>query len=330
MNEKEQAVRGVFVIGRQHSGNTFLTRILGSAPDFFVDENENSWFEFVPVIKQKKTLEERIACSTEHLLRGKPEVAASYLKSIEGWAQQNPEHTLYELFQESMNQVTHGAGKQYWALKATSYIFYASEILRNCPNVKLIYILRNPLDLTASSKKRNQNRMDWFIATNIAWKKGVSIAEQLLAAFPDRFLVVKYENLVQGASEFNRISKFLGVELQEDYSNMPVVNTSDQPYAVTQEKGLKQSRVYYFRKYLSDGQIYWATKLSGGKKIVKKYYPNIPLPKNVTLFNKIGGIQTFVLMACLFARKHFNIFSVHQLRRVQRRLKLMLFSRENA
>lgn len=329
MQQNRQKIEGVFVIGRQHSGNTFLTRILGSTPDFFVDENENSWFEFIPVLRQKKTVTERAALSTKHLLRGKPAVALKYQKQIEDWLRQHPKADVYQLFQESMNTVCRGEDKQHWVLKATSYIFYADEILRNCPDVKLIYIMRNPLDLTASTKKRNPSKLDWLIATNIAWRKGVNIAAQLLKAYPDRFLIVQYETLVQGSTEFDRIADFLGVELENDYSDMPVVNTSDQPYAVTQEKGLKRSRVYYFAKHLSKGQVYWALKLAGGEKHLRRYYPNIPLRKNVTLLDKFRGLQTFVWMSFLFIRKHLNIFSVYQLKRFQRRLSFTFFGNKS-
>ncbi|MEL6719023.1 MAG: sulfotransferase [Bacteroidota bacterium] len=325
--KKDKAVKGLFIMGRQHSGNTFLTRILGNMPDFFMDDNENSWFEQVPVMEKIGSIEEKVAHSTKHLLKGKPELAQQYITQFQDWASANSQTNVYELFLNSMEIVTREAQKNHWVLKATSYIFYAEEILDNCPNVKLIYIMRNPLDLTASTKKRNPKGLDWLISTNLAWRKGVNIATQLSERYKDRFMVVRYEQLVKGEAEFKRIEQFLDIDSIQSYKEMPVVNTSDNPYATTAKKGLIKNRVYYFQKILSAGQIFFALKLAGGIDNVRKWYSDIPLPNNITLFDKLSGSTTFIRMGWLFAKKHFNIFSVYQLNRSWRRLMLMLSNR---
>lgn len=324
--KENKQIKGVFIMGRQHSGNTFLTRILGNTPNFFMDDNENSWFEQVPVLKRDISLEERVQHSTKHLLKGKPAIAQQFLPKFQTWARSNPQSNVYELFLSSMETVTLAAQKENWVLKATSYIFYAEEILNNCPNVKLIYIMRNPLDLTASTKKRNPKGLDWLISTNLAWRKGVAIAEQLAKKYGDRFLIVKYEQLVKGENEFERIEQFLDIPSIQSYKEMPVVNTSDNPYATTTKRGLVKNRVYYFKGILNNGQIFFALKLAGGIDYVKTWYADIPLPSNITLFSKLKGLKTFIAMSWLFAKKHFNIFSVYQLNRSWRRLMVMLSS----
>ncbi|MEN0046283.1 MAG: sulfotransferase [Bacteroidota bacterium] len=322
--KKDKQIKGVFIMGRQHSGNTFLTRILGNTPNFFMDDNENSWFEQVPVLEKIASLEERVIHSTKHLLKGKPKLAQQFLPKFQTWAKSNPQAGIYELFLSSMETVTRTAQKENWVLKATSYIFYAEEILNNCPNVKLVYIMRNPLDLTASTKKRNPRGLDWLISTNLAWRRGVAIAEQLAQKYEGRFLIVKYEQLVEGEREFERIEQFLDIPSIQSYQEMPVVNTSDDPYATTTKKGLVKNRVYYFKGILSSGQIFFALKLAGGIDYVKNWYSDMPLPSNITLFNKLQGFKTFIGMSWLFAKKHFNIFSVYQLNRSWRRLMIML------
>lgn len=316
-------IKGVFVVGRQHSGNTFLTRILGSNSSFFMDENENSWFEYIPVIEKEKSLSDKVKTSTQHLLRGKPEIAQKHLSAFQDWAKNHSKHNIYELFLNSMRQVTKAEKKQYWVLKATSYIFYAEEILNNCPNVKLIYIMRNPLDLTASTKKRSTGHSDWLISTNLAWRQGVTIAAELQKKYPNRFLIIQYENLVRKTSTFKKISDFLGIALSENYSDMPVVNTSDQPYTTTQQKGLKTNRVFYFSQILSNSEIAFASQLAGGTSFIKQYYPEIKLSE-ASFFQKLASIPTMLKMAFHFAKKHFNIFSVYKLNRVLRRLRFII------
>jgi len=320
VNLKE--IKGVFVVGRQHSGNTFLTRILGSNSSFFMDENENSWFEYIPVIEKEKSLSNKVKLSTQHLLRGKPDVANKHLTSFQNWAEKNPQHSIYGLFLNGMQQVTKAEKKQYWVLKATSYIFYAEEILNNCPNVKLIYIMRNPLDLTASTKKRSTGNSDWLISTNLAWRQGVAIAQQLQDKYPSRFLIVQYENLVRETTTFKKISDFLGVELSSDYNDMPVVNTSDQPYKTTQQKGLKTNRVFYFSQILSSSEIALASRLAGGADFIQQHYPEIDIPTS-SLFKNLAILPLATKMFFHFGKKHLNIFSVHKFNRVLRRLRFI-------
>lgn len=212
--ERISRVKGVIVIGRQHSGNTFLTRIIGTSPSCLVDENENNWFEQLPNIQKEKSLQAKVERSMQHLLRNETERAEQQTANLFDWAKKRPEVSVHQLFSKGLELVTLADDKSFWALKATSYIFYAKEILDHCPEVKLIYLVRNPLDLTASTKKRNAKGLDWLIATNLAWRKGVAIAQQLQAVYPDRFMIVKYESVVRDQSVLAQISTFLDLSLK--------------------------------------------------------------------------------------------------------------------
>lgn len=302
-------LKGTFVIGRQHSGNTFLAKVIGESPDFFLDQDENSWFERVPELEKIVSPEERAKFSTQHLLRGKPEVAQHYLPQIVAWSEANPSASVYELFLKSMEIITAGHQRKYWVLKATSYIFYAGQILDHTTGVKLIYIMRNPLDLTASTKKRTAGALDWLIATNLAWRKGVEIAQKLEKKYPERFKIIKYENLVSEQQGFSEVFDFLNVNYSDTFKDIPIVNTSDHPYAEGSKKGVTDSRTYYFSKVLTKGEIYFALQLAGGKKVVQRVYPSIKIPESIFLTDKIRGFGTLLQMSVLFAKKHFNLFS---------------------
>lgn len=324
---EQHTLKGVFVIGRQHSGNTFLTKVIGQSQGFFFDKDENSWFERVPQINSMDASAEKVTFSTKYLLRGKPEVAQKEEDYLTNWINQHPKATAYELFMESMAAVCRSENADYWVLKATSYIFYAEEILQNTTGTKLIYIMRNPLDLTASTRKRAADELDWLIATNMAWRKGVQIALKLQAAYPDRFRIVKYEILVAEQEGFTSIFAFLGLPYHSTHEQIAVTNTSDNPYAETATKGVVKDRIYYFPKVLSKGEVFFATKLAGGLEFVQRYYPDIPVAKSYNLSEKIQGSQTLFKMSIRFAKKHLNIFSPLTFYRLFRRIRLMISNR---
>jgi len=316
-------LKGVFVIGRQHSGNTFLAKVIGQSPDFFLDQDENSWFERVSELQKINDPEARAIFSTQHLLRGKPEVAQQYLPQIIDWSKSNPDASVYELFLQSMEFIRIGHQRKYWVLKATSYIFYADQILRHTQDVKLVYIMRNPLDLTASTKKRTLGDLDWLIATNLAWRKGVEIAQKLEHAYPERFKIFKYESLVSAQQGFGEVFYFLNVPYSEDFKEIPIVNTSDNPYAEGIKKGVTDSRTYYFSKVLTKGEIYFALLLAGSQKKVQYYYPNLKLEQSISFSEKLAGFKMLFRMSWLFIKKHFNLFSPHQWNRLLVRLSIL-------
>lgn len=327
--ESISRVKGVIIIGRQHSGNTFLTRIIGTSTDCLVDENENNWFEQLPNIRKEKELYQKVELSMQHLLRNESQRAIRQTEALYNWAKQRPHLEPYHLFSKGLELSTLAAGKSFWALKATSYIFYAKEILDNCPEVKLIYLMRNPLDLTASTKKRNAKGLDWLIATNLAWRKGVAIAQQLATHYPDRFKIVKYEAVVRDQSVLHQIGTFLNVALSENYQNLPVVNTSDRPYQLSEQKGILTSKIYYFPKNLTVGEINWTILLAGGKNHILQLYPDLPLSNNNRILAILRSMPTFIRMSLLFGKKHLNIFSTVTWHRAWRRANLMLSSKFN-
>ncbi len=320
----ESQVNGVIIIGRQHSGNTFLTRIIGTSTDCWVDENENDWFERVALMEKEEDLQKRVQLSIRYMLRNEAEAAKRQEQSLFLWAQQQSYVSTYDLFRKGMELVTLAAEKRLWGLKATSYIFYARTILEQCPEVKLIYLMRNPLDLTASTKKRNPEGLDWLIATNIAWKKGVSIAEELATDYPERFLIIQYENIIQKPKTLAQIADFLEISLDESVQQLPVINTSDQPYQVSQQTGLLKNKIYYFTNVLNRGEIHWTIRLAGGLKTLKQYYPDIPILNKISILHRIKALPTVLRMSLLFVKKHLNILDVNNLNRVRHRIQLML------
>ncbi|NJL75144.1 MAG: hypothetical protein HC892_09030 [Saprospiraceae bacterium] len=154
----------------------------------------------------------------------------------------------------------------------------------------------------------------------MAWRKGVEIAQNLEKKYPERFKIVKYENLVSEQQGFSEVFSFLGVNYSDTFKDIPIVNTSDHPYAEGSKKGVTDSRTYYFSKVLTKGEIYFALLLAGGKKMVHQVYPNIKITESISLKDKLTGFGTLLRMVGLFAKKHFNLFSPYHWNRLVTRV----------
>jgi hypothetical protein len=79
---------------------------------------------------------------------------------------------------------------------ATSYIFYVEEILQAFPNARLLYPVRNPLDIAASKKGRYWSRSDDLVRSLWGWNVGNRMAKKLARKHPDRVMVFRYEDFV--------------------------------------------------------------------------------------------------------------------------------------
>lgn len=88
------------------------------------------------------------------------------------------------------------------------------------PDIKIIYLLRNPFDVAASYNKRARNENDkrWRPVTNysVAVKQWNFDIRQAVA-FLDQldFHIVRYETIFQNFEEFEKVYAFLGLEMND-------------------------------------------------------------------------------------------------------------------
>lgn len=169
--------------------------------------------------------------------------------------------------------------------KATSYVFYVEDILRALPDARLVFLLRNPLDLAASLKRRGEGkrllRMIW------GWNEGLRIARTW--ADDRRVLLLCYEDLVQRPEKHLReVCSFVDLPFDGSLLEVPHVNRSETPYNQDgDEKGLNASRVQYYAEVLSPEEEavvrHWAE--SGP---LQSIYPDLPAPREAGVGRTLG------------------------------------------
>ena len=263
---RPEEVRPVFVLGRQHSGNTMLTTVLGRLPSMVTMRAEGTFIENWSLLDQlpphdraHRTARQIRDDGARKLFRD-----ADFGTEIKGFWEEVTEEMVTaaengagatELYVVGMKRVLDLFRASRWVQKGTSYIFVAEDILKIFPRSRLIYIARNPLDLAASTKKRNKTGHH-TLRVALGWRRGVQRAVVLSKRYPSRFLIVRYEDLVQKPEDLVReICTFSGLPYDPVCLEIPHVNKAESPYRTRGEMiGLTASRLYYYDTVLSHGE----------------------------------------------------------------------------
>lgn len=225
-----------------------LATMLGKHTDLHAYDGEGMFFEQIEAIRAKNEHTKRVNAVIREIEQAKDcKIKDSRKKDIKSnlLCLSKKNASLVDLYTTGRSQLARDAGAERWVQKATSYIFLIDEIIRALPKAQFIFLLRNPLDIAASLKRREAteywSRMAW------GWRKGVRRARRFEAAHPESFLVVKYEELVRKPKNtFQNISRFCKIDYQKRCLKIPHVNKSKDPYEKSNsEGGLSEDRVSY-------------------------------------------------------------------------------------
>lgn len=251
--------RPIFVLGRQHSGNTMLAVALGlhheihaSIGESLLLEHTTSLARLAPPARAKE-IARHLQDSAQPPLSS--EVTTNVEEVLAAALARTPTLGIGDLMSLGMQHLAAAVGKTRWAQKATSYIFYVDTILELFPKAQLIYLSRNPFDIGASLKRRGDGGD--MIRAVIAWNKGVKLAFAHADAEPARFRLVHYERLVTvGEVLLREVMDFLGHSFEPGQLDIPHVNRSEQKYTLdSNERGFNDSRIYYFKSVLTADEI---------------------------------------------------------------------------
>jgi len=96
------------------------------------------------------------------------------------------------------------------------YSFYIRTLMRKFPEAKFVFIIRDPRDQFVSVKKFDFEANS-PVLQGIRWKMVVKNMKWCLKMYPERTMMLKYEDLVHFPPEvLTDICKFLGVEFQDE------------------------------------------------------------------------------------------------------------------
>lgn len=268
----------VYVIGRQHSGNTLLTSLLGQHPDVHAFLGEDTFFEYLSRFEEPLTEDDLDFLAW---LVGKsqlPWVPIDERRELSSYFQEqinsHGPKTAVQLYQLGKSRRTRLAGAAHWVQKATSYIFYVSTIRSHFPDAQFIYLLRNPFDLATSLRVRRSSAR--WLRMAVGWKRGVERAVEFQRQHPARFRIVRYEDLVQEPIRCTEeIFEFCGLSFRKDYLSVDRINPAESPYETRQSGvGITDEKLHYYTEHLTPAEVDFIGRACGRDK-VRFHYPQL-------------------------------------------------------
>jgi hypothetical protein len=267
---------GVFVIGRQHSGNTVMTTLIGRMRGCFMIDDEGVFFEHRGPLRAMASAVERAAWVGANLRIREAELAKRVEEELLAWAGEHREANEIEVYRQAMAIAARLTSNRFWVQKATSYITMGEEIIESMPESKMVYMMRNPYDLFASVRRRLSSR-GVLVGVGVTWNIGVRIAQRLHQEHPDRMHIIRYETLVSEPELIVRkLCEFLGEAYDASLLDVEHVNPSENRYQVVEgRRGFNKSRLYYYANNLSKAEIAAMDSLAD-QKLIRTHYPDLP------------------------------------------------------
>jgi hypothetical protein len=267
---------GVFICGRQHSGNTMLTHLIGRMAGCVFDDGESIVLEHRARLDRLPTASQRAEWILAQPSSASEPTRQIIARELCARAQQRPQADTVAILHKMLSVWTDACGGTFWARKATSYIFHAGVILSRMPEVKMVYLMRNPLDGCASHKRRNSGG-EYLVGPALAWRRGAELAAHYRRRFPDRFHIVRYEDvLVAPEVTVRELCDFLLRPYDPALLDVPLINTSESAYRVVEGvRGIQQSRANRYAQTLNDAEIFAVRTLCSAGEL-RRWYPDCP------------------------------------------------------
>ena len=117
-----------------------------------------------------------------------------------------------DIFQAVLTAYGHRRGKPLIGEKTPCHLMQAKKLLAWYPNSKMIFVLRDGRDAVASLLKVAWRGHGIARLHAVTWRRYIQVAERMRHDFPDRFIFVKYEDiLLHPEEQVSRLNKFCDV-----------------------------------------------------------------------------------------------------------------------
>jgi len=232
-----------YLAGVARSGTSWLGQIFDSSPDVRFRFQPFFAYEFKNRVNEDSTEDE-----FNKLLENIYNTESPFLTQ-----QDKRDSGDYPVFSKSKN--TH-----HLVLKENRYQYIIEPLMRKCPEVKLVGIIRNPNAVLNSWMKnpkefphgsdpmdewrfgncKNQGHEDFF--GYYKWKEIANLYLDLQDKWPDRVFVLRYEDLVESPVKVTqKIFSFCSINYNEQTDKFLIKSSSshiDSPYSVFKDKGV--------------------------------------------------------------------------------------------
>lgn len=258
----------VYVAGLERSGTTLLYALLASHPDIAMMRRTNLWTYFFGQFGDLGESANFERCLNA-MMRYKRLVVLSldYDRLRQEFTAGEP--TYGRLFMLVGEQWAQRQGRPRWGDKSLHTERYADDIFAAFPHARILHMLRDPRDRHASVETRWKVRRGGVGAGVAEWLLSARLARRNQAQHPDRYRVIRYEELAEQPERTVRmICSFIG----EDY--LPAIlemggarsfreQGSNSSYGARPAGVISTESIGRFRQVLSRRQIAFIQAVAG-------------------------------------------------------------------
>jgi hypothetical protein len=207
----------VILTGPDRSGTTLIYAIMGSHPKVHMVRRTNEWRFFYRRygdLADRANLERCVHDLVRYRRIAKLEPDADRL--LRDFASGGPA-TYGRLFSLLHEQLAERAGKPRWGEKSLHTEHHAAEVFREYPDAKILHMLRDPRDRYASAAKRHGRDVHRAHAATGRWLGSTRAGLRNQQRWPDRYRVVRYEDLARRPEATVReVCAFFGLDFEPE------------------------------------------------------------------------------------------------------------------
>lgn len=243
----------VALYGVPRSGTSWLGQILDSCPD--------TVFRFQPLFSYRFKNRITTESTKEDIEQFFQEL---YMEDQDNFLNQKDkrENGMYPVFQEKKFHPS------FLIYKEVRYLYTIPFLLQKYENIKIISIVRNPYDvleswINASSEYRQEWNVlnEWNFATKkneyrpenyfgyYKWKEFIKLNTEMKESYCDRFITVRYEDLLENALKVSKeLFSFLDMPFEKqtkEFVKESQSKTVNNAYSVYRNKKQIQERRFY-------------------------------------------------------------------------------------
>ncbi len=193
----------VFVAGLERTGTSLLYALLASHPGLAMTRRTNLWRYFYNQYGDLADAENLERC-LDVMMRYKRivKLAPDRARIEREFRAGKPTYArLFELIEQHHAE---RIGKSRWGDKSLHTERYAAPIFAAYPGARIIHMMRDPRDRYASVQTRWEKRLGGTGAGTAEWLSSAHFATVNAARFPDRYRVIRYEDLAASPEDTMR------------------------------------------------------------------------------------------------------------------------------
>jgi hypothetical protein len=200
MNAERKQKGPIFIAGPERSGTNLIYALLGSHPNIAMSRRTNMWRHFYNQygdLSRPKNFERCLSMMMRYkrLLKLNPDPDRIRREFWQG------EQTYGRLFALLEEHHAEQIGKPRWGDKSLNTERWADAIFAAYPTARMIHLLRDPRDRFSSSLRRWEFIRSGVGGAAALWLRTVRLASRNNARYPERYMIVRYEDLAGRTEE---------------------------------------------------------------------------------------------------------------------------------